>query len=256
MKVIKRILKAVLVSTAFVPILFCLFAGLVFAAYIGSDLDMDVDRDGTQDIHLVYDGTYMALLFGSEDDPTSASARGIRYSTGDLEYNDSGSWADIGSGGGSETKAIVLDWRGAIGETNLDKVWFVQERDGARISASRANQSGDANVSSDLYLPFRLPEDFDSWYDGGANVSIDVYRDGTVDTMTLTICDSNEDADDGVNAADIEPSSDTTWETKTDTLTETDYTAGEWCYAKLSCQLDDAIEVNAARFYLKYDTAE
>ena len=64
---------------------------------------------GMQDFHLIYDGTYYAILFGAEDDPTSNDARGIRYSAGDIEYNDAGAWTDIGTGGGATQLSELSD---------------------------------------------------------------------------------------------------------------------------------------------------
>jgi hypothetical protein len=91
MKKTLKILSVTLLFIALVPM-------IVLAAWsiARNNIRFDTDFDGNTDFALVYDGTYSALLFGTELVPSNSTARGIRYSTGDIEYNDGGGWTDFG----------------------------------------------------------------------------------------------------------------------------------------------------------------
>jgi len=100
MKWVKNILWVFKYVALSVTLILTLVVGVAFAAYWSGATSVDLNRDGTTDLHFINDGTYVAVLFGAEDDPTSNDARGMRYATGDLEVNDAGSWADLSAGGG------------------------------------------------------------------------------------------------------------------------------------------------------------
>ena len=68
---------------------------------------IDANANTITDIYAGFNGTYYYILFSAAGsaDPTSNDARGIRWTTDDLETNDNGSWGDIASGGGDMDKA-------------------------------------------------------------------------------------------------------------------------------------------------------
>lgn len=175
---------------------------------------------------------------------TPSSAPMTDYQTANKKYVD-----DNVSSGGNEY--LPFEMRLGVSETNLDKIDHRQGRSGMRLYAKRVHLTADGSTSSDLYMTVQLPSWFDGSFYAGTNIWVDIYKsdaDGDC-SATLTVYDDGGDADDGVNGATITPTANTTWETKTDQLTETNYTAGDWITIKVSVTLvdqNDAIWIGPA----------
>lgn len=162
---------------------------------------------------------------------------------------------EVGGAGGGGNNYLPFEMRLGVPETNLEKIDIRQGRSGQRLYVKRTHLTADGSTSSDLYMMVQLPSWFDgSFYDGN-NIFLDVYKsdaDGDC-SVTLTVLDEAGDPDDGVNAVDITPNSNVTWEQKSDQLTETGsaggYNAGDWIIIKITVTLidqNDAIWIGPA----------
>jgi len=138
---------------------------------------------------------------------------------------------------------------------NNDVIDFRQDwaSPGYRTYARRKALSG-ADTASSMYLGVQLPPDFDSFY-AGTNIWVQVYStDRANNTITMSVYDDTGDVDDGVNAADIEPGSDSTWAEASDQITETDanYAAGDWIWIKIEVNLDNGDAYLIGEGHIRY----
>ncbi len=152
------------------------------------------------------------------------------------------------------TKYIPFELRLGIPETNLDVIDFRQGRDSMRMYAKREALSG-SDTTSYLYLVFQLPNDFGSFY-SGTNIYIDTYTTDkdNGNTLTMTFFDATADADTGVTSASVLPTANTTWQEKTDQITESDYYAGDWVGFRFTVNLDSGDSHLIGQGHLVYTT--
>lgn len=124
-------------------------------------------------------------------------------------------------------------------------------RSGKRIHLTTAG-----STASDTEFDVPIPSWFDGSFPTTANLVIMVYRsDADADgALTLTAYNRAGTADAGVNGVDIEPTSNTTWETKTFKLSGSGYTPGETIRLKFSHTLVDQNDYHLiGPGYIKFD---
>lgn len=109
---------------------------------------------------------------------------------------------------------------------------------------------GAASQDYDAVFEWQLPANFSSF---PANcLSIDVRASDYANaSITTTIIDGAGNTDAGVSAADMTPTANNTWETKTDQPTDA-WTADEWIYIYVKLEGDSANTVDIARVTLEY----
>jgi len=115
----------------------------------------------------------------------------------------------------------------------------------------RVTSSNVAVQDYDLVWQFRIPGDFSAFVAANA-VQIDTRSSDNANTAAvLYVYDGTNTVDSGINGADINPSSDDTWESKTDQPANS-YSAGDWCRIQVKLSAGNGDTIDIARVCISY----
>jgi hypothetical protein len=120
------------------------------------------------------------------------------------------------------------------------------------VYTNRIGLTGASNDTSNWRFKVQLPSDWSGTY-SGTNLYIYMYcNDRVNNTVTLSAYADDNTVDPGVSSANIEPSSDSTWQLMSDQLTGT-YSAGEWIYFDVEVNLDANDYYYIGEMYIRGD---
>ena len=113
--------------------------------------------------------------------------------------------------------------------------------------------SGTASQDYDIVYEFIIPTDFASFSASALSIAVRS-NDYAGNPLTISMYDGSNSVDAGVSAADIKPSANDTWQTKTDTPTAS-YSAGDICHILIHMGNDEANNtIDVAKLKLTYNT--
>jgi hypothetical protein len=144
----------------------------------------------------------------------------------------------------------------AVPVTNLGVIDYRQGLSGEIRYGSRVHLTSAGSTASETDLLVPIPSWFDGSFPASANLYVMIYRsDADADgSVTLTAYNRAGTADAGVNGVDVEPTANTTWETKSFTLSGSGYTSGETIRLKFSHTLVDQNDAHwIGPGYVKFD---
>jgi len=161
-------------------------------------------------------------------------------------------WQEFGGVGGG-TRYITLDFAPAVYADGADNAGTVtHSHDNTNHRNYWRWSSGSANQDIDLVWAFKIPADFATWTTTTAFYVDTRSSSYAGHTMTASLYQADGTVDSGINGADIKPSADDTWQTKSDLPTGS-YSAGDWVHLHIHCDIDTAADtIDTARLYFTY----